>query len=384
MLRSRVWQMVLVVGVWGLWVVPVKAGEAAAEESPAANAAEPSEATKVADSAEIERLITELDADQFEVRQRAAKRLTETGSAAIDALAKAAVGESLEVTTRAIDVLKKLYQSDDEATKKAAEAALEKLAQGGHAPSAWRARSVLKAKLGGDTKAEDPNQPVQPGRIIFGGNIVPGIQVQQIAKARSVSVSKRDGVKEIKVQEDDKRYHITVDDKKGIKVEMLKKNKEGKEVAETIEAKDAEELKKKNEEAYKVFKEYGEQDVAGGVIQVQIGGAVPVPAPNIVPAAPRRTQLDVLPRLIQSIIQSIGRIADEDAINSAPQESIDELKKSLDDLKGRIAEIEKLIKTREEKPARPAPEKADPSAKPAEDRPAANTPSAARDKPETE
>lgn len=372
MLRVSMVRTAVALGVWMVWSVV-----AAAADGPSADSAKPAaEQPKAAEagSAEIDRLIAELDADQFDVRQRAAKRLAEIGREAIEALAKAAAGDSLEVTTRAVDVLKKLYQSEDEATQKAAEAALEKLSQGNHAPSAWRAKSVLKVKPSGEPK---PDQNEQPGRIIIGGNIVPGIQIAQGARGKSISISKRDGVKEVKVQEDDNRYHITVDDKKGIKVEITKKNKEGKEETQTIEAKDAEELKKKNEEAYKLYKEYGEQE-AGGVIQVQIGGgAVPVPVPNIAPAVVRRSQIEVVPRLIRSMSQSISRIADEESIKSAPQESVDELKKSLDELKGQIAEIEKLIKARDEKGA-----KSDPAAKPAE-KPASSTKPAA-EKPEAE
>ncbi len=404
MLRFRWVRTAGAVGAWVVWSMaalaadgPSAAGSAepASEASKPAETAKPTETAKPAEAAEsgdanapeIARLITELDADQFDVRQRAAKRLAEIGREAIEALAKAAAGDSLEVTTRAVDILKKLYQSDDEATQKAAEAALEKLAQGNHAPSAWRAKSVLKVKPSGEPK---PDENVQPGRIIIGGNIVPGIQIAQAGKAKAISISNRDGVKEIKVQEDGDRYHITVDDKKGIKVEITKKNKEGKEETKTIEAKDAEELKKKSEEAYKLYKEYVEHNAAGA-IQVRIGGgAVPVPVPNIAPAAARRTQIEVVPRLIKSMSQSIQRIADEESIKSAPQESIDELKKSLDELKGQIAEIEKLIKACDEKAAKsdsaakPAAEKPDPSAKPATDQPATGLKPSTESKPAAE
>lgn len=380
MLRVCWVRTAVALGGWMLWSMAALAADGPAPAENAKPAAESAQAAE-AEGAEIARLIAELDADQFDVRQRAAKRLTEIGREAIEALAKAAAGDSLEVTTRAVDVLKKLYQSEDEATQKAAEAALEKLAQGNHAPSAWRAKSVLKVKPSGEPKEPKPDENVQPGRIIIGGNIVPGIQIAQAGKAKSISVSKRDGVKEIKVQEDGDRYHITVDDKKGIKVEITKKNKEGKEETQTIEAKDAEELKKKNEEAYKLYKEYGEQDAAQA-IQLQIGGGA-VPVPNIAPAVVRRSQVDTVSRLIKSMSQSIQRIADEEAIKSAPQESVDELKKSLDELKGQISEIEKLIKARDEKgaksdpAAKPAVEKPESTAEPAAEKPAAEAKRAA-------
>ena len=82
---------------------------------------------------EITRWITNLDSDKYEERQEASGKLTAIGKPAIPALVKAATGDSLEVTHRALDVLKELYQSKDEATQKAAKEALEKLAQGSHA-----------------------------------------------------------------------------------------------------------------------------------------------------------------------------------------------------------------------------------------------------------
>src|SRR5688500_6088272 len=69
---------------------------------------------------QIRQWVKELDADSFATRQAATRKLIEAGQPAIEEIAKVAESESLEVTTRALDVLTKLYQSNDAATRQAA------------------------------------------------------------------------------------------------------------------------------------------------------------------------------------------------------------------------------------------------------------------------
>ena len=314
----------------------------------------------------IAKLVEQLDADEFTQRQAASEKLAALGKPAIEALAKAAAGESLEVTSRAMEILKKLYQAEDEATKKAAQTALEALAKGSHAPSARRAKEVLKI-----TDNKTPATPDGQGNIIVGGGgiqIIQGnIQINAGGKGKKASVKIANGTKEIDVEEGDKKYHIVENDK-GIKAEITTK-KDGKDVTEKIEAKDGDELKKKNKEAYDVYKEYGDAN-AGGAIQVQIGGGA-VPMPAIARAVARRGQVDTAKMLLKSWAQSLQRMTGEEDLKGAPQESIDELKKNLDELKTQIADLEKRIKAAEK-----SAEKGD---KPATDKPAAEKPAA--DKP---
>ena len=61
---------------------------------------QPAVSQPAASATEIDRWIEQLDADQFAERQEASRKLAEVGPAAIDALSRAAIGESLEVTVR--------------------------------------------------------------------------------------------------------------------------------------------------------------------------------------------------------------------------------------------------------------------------------------------
>ena len=109
-----------------MFAVVFTAALAAAAEKPTQTTTPP------ATAAEIEQLIGRLDSDQFGQREAAATQLKTLGKAAIPALRKAAVGDSLEVTCRAVDILRLLHESTDAATKTAAEAALKEIANSGH------------------------------------------------------------------------------------------------------------------------------------------------------------------------------------------------------------------------------------------------------------
>jgi hypothetical protein len=269
--------MFLVLG-WLAWSV-------AAEPATGSNPASPSEndGEKPTTEAEIAALIQQLDAEQFSQRKAATERLIAIGKAAIPAVTEAAMGDSLEVTSRCLEVLKNLYQSADESTKAAAKDALERVAKGSNPSAARRAQSVL-----------NPQKPAEGPAGIPGGLIIapPGqggvirAQIQAFGgKAKRVSSKVTNGVKEIDVEEfDGRKIKITEDPKQGIKVEITAKDKDGKETTEKYEAKDADELQKKHPEAYKVYKTYAEsrRDVLGGQIRIHIGGGgqqMPLPQP---------------------------------------------------------------------------------------------------------
>ena len=65
---------------------------------------------------EIAKLVQQLDAGRFAERQSASQKLTAAGKAAIPALAKAALGDSLEMTVRSIDILRKFHESSTRPT----------------------------------------------------------------------------------------------------------------------------------------------------------------------------------------------------------------------------------------------------------------------------
>lgn len=298
--------------------------------SPAAVADEPAVADASAER--IAELIKQLDADQYSDRQDAQDALIAIGRPAIEAVGQAATAGSLEVTSRSIDILKKLYDSPDEATKSAAEAALKKLADGDHASSARRAKAVLKAK------EPAANQGVPgAGRVII-GNAQFNIQ----GGNKRVSVRTVNGVKTIDVQEGDKNTKIVVDAQGAIKAEVTTKQ-DGKDKTEKIEAKNADELKKKNKEVYDLYQQYAKNN-AMGQIQIQFGQfggrAIPI-QPQI--RRPKQIQVDLAARLLKSWTQQIQRMTGEKELKGAPKESLDELQKQVDAAKNQLSELEKRI-----------------------------------------
>src|SRR5438874_13830964 len=73
-------------------------------------------ATSQPTTLQIAQWIKDLDSDDFQVRQQASGRLITAGKQAAGQVAKAAEGESAEVTARCLDVLSKLLQSTDAGT----------------------------------------------------------------------------------------------------------------------------------------------------------------------------------------------------------------------------------------------------------------------------
>ena len=97
-----------------------------------------------ATSADLHRLVAQLDSDVFAARDYSARRLFETGRPAIGPLADAAHGRSLEQTTAAIEILHRFLQSGDSDTKNSAKAVLEKIAQGDSDSAASLAADALR------------------------------------------------------------------------------------------------------------------------------------------------------------------------------------------------------------------------------------------------
>jgi hypothetical protein len=94
---------------------------------------------------QIAQWIRRLDDDSFKVRESASKHLLQSGKAAISAVAAAAIGDSLEVTERALRILDELASSTDVSTARAAKEALTKLAASKHSAAAVRARTALRS-----------------------------------------------------------------------------------------------------------------------------------------------------------------------------------------------------------------------------------------------
>ncbi|NQU24589.1 MAG: hypothetical protein HQ567_25180 [Candidatus Nealsonbacteria bacterium] len=310
---------------------------------------------------QIGQWIKQLDADEFSAREAAAVKLAEAGKSAIDGLAEAAVGESLEPATRSMQILRKLYGSDDEPTKTAAKEALKKIAKAGHSTSSPRAKQLISPK---------PKEQALPGvlgmpniQIFGGGNVI-------AATTKSVSVSNVNGVKEIKVEEDGRKIKIKDDPKSGIEMSITE-TKDGKEKTKTVKAKNADELKKKDKAAYDLYKEYDQQNV-GGAIQIQLqAGGIPGGI-QIQPLLPQQIQgrLQLVPggaqpaaaKQIEMATKQLERIGKQLQRASKDAEQSKELRKALKDLeavlKKQLDDVQQQLKqqAKPETDNEPAPE----------------------------
>ncbi len=337
--------------VFGLVCCGVMVAVAADEE------AKDKPAGTVASAEEIAELIRQLDADQYSQREAATKRLMNVGKPAVPAVSKAAVEGSLEVTGRSIDILKKLYESSDEATKTAAEKALQALADGDHRAAARRAKDILKPK-------QAAGQMAPGGNIILGGANIQ-IQVGGAANGKKVSIKTVNGVKTIEAEENGKKIKIVDDPNQGIKMEITTK-KDGKEQTEKIEAKNADELKKKNKEAHEIYEEYSKKQGGIAAVQFQFNQgnirrkAVALPAM----ARVKRKQVDMAATMLRGMGMQITRLTGEDQLEDASKESIAELKKRLDEVKKQIAELEKRIDARSKEAEKEAQEEKSPEKQP--------------------
>lgn len=247
-----------------------------ADDEPSGNNPAPAKAEAEVNSppADVAELIQQLEANRFSKRQHASQKLLDAGKAAIPALAEAAMGEGRETTSRAIEILKKHFQSSDEATQAAAKTALEKIVQGTNGQAARAAEQALNPK-----KAEPPQPPGIQLRGVPGAQMQLQIQIQGAlgGNGKRVTMHNLNGVKTIDAQDGNRKVKITDDPNNGIKMEVTE-TKDGKDETKKYEAKNADELKKNHPDAHKLFEEYSKP--GGGI---QIGGIQLQPGINPVP-----------------------------------------------------------------------------------------------------
>jgi hypothetical protein len=306
---------------------------------PKATDAKPADAPKAASAEDIAKLVEQLDADRFTDRQAASERLAAIGKSAIPELAKAALSDSKEMSSRAIAVLGKLLEASDQETKDAAKKALEQVAKSDKPAAAGRAAELIK-----------PQAPApQPG--IQGGVVQGMIQIQVGGIGPGIgrrSMKNVNGVKEIEAEENGKKVKIVDDPQNGIKIEATSK-KDGKDVTEKYEAKDAKELEKKHPEGYKLYKEYAENQGGMGAIQVQVQpggiqivpGQPPIQLPGMLPAPRQGHRLETATRLMQTLGKQIELLTKD--LKDAPKESKEAMKKQIDELKKQLADLEKQL-----------------------------------------
>jgi hypothetical protein len=247
---------------------------------------EPQDAASPPSSPEIAKWIKDLDSDEFQVRQQASDRLIAAGKQAAAQVAKAAEGDSAEVTARCLDVLGKLLRSADGETKAEAKKALEGLSQSKNTAVARQAQALVNpGKVASWPPAPPPAPGAGPGavpRVIIGGIGVAGPGMR-------VSTKTIDGHKTIEAEEAGKKTKIEESAKGEIKVEITEAL-DGKDKVSKYEAKDAEELKKKHPEVHALYEKYS-KFAPGVAVRFGIGpgglpgGAIPG---GIAPARPFR------------------------------------------------------------------------------------------------
>ncbi len=244
---------------------------------------------------DIAQLVAQLDADEFTVRQQASEKLAELGGEAVDELQAAAVGTSLEVTSRAIQILEQWMSAPEPALRNQAKAALDQLAKSDSPSAARRAQRVLETAP--STAIANP----------FGNRIQVQIQMRAAAVQR--------GKRAVQVQANGKHIAIEIDQAGKIKMSVTEK-KDGKDVTEKYEADNAADLKKKHPAAYELYQKYAERK---GVI----GGAFRAPAVHAVaPKAARE-------KTIESIQASIKRLDETAKRNPQMREAVERHKKML-------------------------------------------------------
>lgn len=258
---------------WGMLPAP----PAMADDQPAKTEA----ATPVTlSAAEIDGLLKDLNAADFDTRETATKRLIAAGKPVIDAVRRAADTANLEVGTRCLSVLKELRGSSNTETKTAAETALKELAEGNNRSIARRAAEILEPPAAQRDPAGLPRANINIARAI------------QLAPARGTRMSMRvtNGFTEIDVIDGESKISIKHADGKDIHIRSQEPAAEkGKDpVTKEYKAKDLAELKEKQPEGHKLYERYVTNRIGRvGNIQIQAGG-VPIQI------APAQVQIEVV------------------------------------------------------------------------------------------
>ncbi len=298
-------------------------------------AEEPKDKAAAAPTAlQIAQWIKDLDSDRFQERQQASSRLIAAGKHAAAQVAKAAEGESAEVTARCLDILSKLLQSADAEAKAEAKKALEGLAQSKNAPVAQQAEALLNPdKPAAESPAAPAPAPGGPPRVIIGGIGVAGPGMR-------ISVKNVDGNKTIEAEEPGKKTKIEESAKGDLKIEITE-TVDGKEKVSKYEAKDPVELKKKHPEVHALYEKYSK---FGPGVAIRFGAIGPGGAPGFAPVArpfrvgavPQKAldQMEAAGKQLAEATEKLRKLAEESRISPA------EVKKLADQIEAAKKQLE--------------------------------------------
>ena len=288
-------------------------------------------------SSEITAWIQQLDSNRFSERNDASRKLEAVGTAALPALADAAVGDSREVTLRALDILRKHFQQGDDAIKTAAKAALEKVSGSNHASASRRAKDIL--------------DPPKPAPAIQGFGIVPGqiqIQMNIVGGAQARRIQIKNGVKQTDITDGDRKVKIVENPNGAIQIEVTEK-KNGKETTRKYDAKNADELKKNHPDGHKIYNQYGKQNAPAIQIrglQIQ-GGAAPAGGLLPIRGANRNrmlrklatSQLKHASQMIESSRKQLQQLKAAEGADQKLDKSLDNLEKISQQLQEEVTKL---------------------------------------------
>lgn len=262
--QSRISHLIIAGFVTCLFVGEVKANEPVETITPKKKVEQ--KVTNKQTDEQIAQWIKSLDSNNPETRQQSAEKLQQSGTAAIDALAKAAETKNPELSTQCLEILKNMYESKDQNVKKATTTALEKLKKSKFKKVAQRA-----------TKITQNVNPV-PNRGFGRG----GINVRfNMARAAGMKMkqSNNNGQRHTEVKE--KNRKIVIDDFNNTNIVMkITETKKGKAKTTTIKAKDLKELKKKHPKAAKEYEKYCKKNFNMQLKMFGGGGNIPFKFPR--------------------------------------------------------------------------------------------------------
>ncbi|MFO0904523.1 MAG: hypothetical protein U0939_16080 [Pirellulales bacterium] len=217
--------------------------------------------------ASIPAWIQQLNADEYAERKEAAAKLAEAGKAALPALAEAARSPDREVSARSLEILKRHYGSGDARLKQAAKETLESLAKGEPARVASLAQQILNPAVFIPVRGQPNNVQVLAAararlaqqnaqRIAVQRQAIPQlpINVRPVNGAQVITVTQRNGERQMNVREPNRQIQIVVDGRGAIKIEVTT-TKDGKAETKRASGKDEAELKQNHPDEYKLFLE---------------------------------------------------------------------------------------------------------------------------------
>lgn len=217
------------------------------------------------DQEQIQTWIEMLDSPRYRDRATATANLQNLGLAAVPTLEEIASSGGSEASDRALEILKRHFQSSDGVLKAKAGEALKRISEQTETPKAKAADKILNP---------EEEEEVQP----FGPMIRPPQMGVPVNRRVNIRVTINNGAKDVTVEENGESIRVQENQQDGIRVE--RKDANGNITKKTY--KDADELKEQDPKAHRVY-EKASPNRAGGFRFEMKQGFPGIPAPQIAP-----------------------------------------------------------------------------------------------------